>query len=199
MMVANATLFNNTAPIWVGLISCLVFRKRLQGIFWLVLELTMSGAAIVLSGNAFENQDLRIGDLIALLSGFFYAAYYLVREHGRKGLSTLMFTGVANVVSAITLLLISIVFGLKLKGFPVETYLVFVGAALISQIVGHFSLTYALGHLPASLVAPTMVAQPVLTALIAIPLVGEMLMPVQWIGGAAVLVGIYTVTLGKEV
>ena len=35
------------------------------------------------------------------------------------------------------------------------------------------ALAYALGHLPASIVAPTMVMQPVVTALLAIPLLGE--------------------------
>ena len=38
-----------------------------------------------------------------------------------------------------------------------------------------------------------MVGQPVMTALLAIPLLGETLMPVQWIGGAAVLLGIVLV------
>jgi drug/metabolite transporter (DMT)-like permease len=60
-------------------------------------------------------------------------------------------------------------------------------------VLGYVSVGYALGHLPASLVAPTMVGQPVMTALLAIPLLGETLTPVQWIGGAAVLVGIVLV------
>jgi drug/metabolite transporter (DMT)-like permease len=65
--------------------------------------------------------------------------------------------------------------------------------ALITQVVGYVAVGYALGHLPASLVAPTMVGQPVVTALLAIPLLGEHLTTVQWLGGAAVLIGIYLV------
>ena len=34
---ANATLLGNTAPLWVALISWLVFRQRLRGLFWLGL------------------------------------------------------------------------------------------------------------------------------------------------------------------
>ncbi|MBM2843513.1 MAG: conserved rane protein of unknown function, partial [Anaerolineales bacterium] len=64
---------------------------------------------------------------------------------------------------------------------------------LVTQVLGYVSVGYALGRLPASLVAPTMVGQKVMTALLAIPLLGETLTPVQWIGGAAVLVGIVLV------
>jgi drug/metabolite transporter (DMT)-like permease len=38
-----------------------------------------------------------------------------------------------------------------------------------------------------------MIAQPVLTALLAIPLAGEALYPAQWLGGLVVLAGIYLV------
>jgi drug/metabolite transporter (DMT)-like permease len=71
--------------------------------------------------------------------------------------------------------------------------LAFFGLAMITQVIGYLSVGYALGHLRASLVAPTMVGQPVVTALLAIPLLGEHLAPVQWIGGAVVLTGIYLV------
>jgi drug/metabolite transporter (DMT)-like permease len=195
--VANATLFNNTAPLWVGIFSWLVFRRKQKGAFWVGLALTMIGAVIVLRGSSLDNPEIGIGDMIALVSSLFYAAYYLVIENGRANLSTLAFTGIANVVSAFTLLAISLGFGLQMSGFPTETYLAFLGAALISQIGGHFSITYALGHLPAAVVSPTMVAQPVLTALLAIPLAGEPLQPLQWIGGAVVVAGIYSVNLSK--
>ena len=63
---------------------------------------------------------------------------------------------------------------------------------------GYFSIAYALGHLPASVVSPTMVLQPVLTALLAIPLTGENLSPLQWMGGlAAVVGGIYLVNISQ--
>ena len=72
-------------------------------------------------------------------------------------------------------------------------YLVFLAAAVVSQLIGYFSIGYALGHVPASLVAPTMVAQPVLTMFLAIPLTGELPLPGQWLGALAVVAGIYLV------
>ncbi|MEN4099349.1 MAG: EamA family transporter, partial [Anaerolineaceae bacterium] len=98
-----------------------------------------------------------------------------------------------TLVAAVFLLGLNLAVGNRLLGLPPQTYLVFLAVALISQITGYFALSYALGHLPASVVAPTMISQPVLTALLAIPLAGEALSISQWIGGAAVLAGIYIV------
>ena len=43
-----------------------------------------------------------------------------------------------------------------------------------------------------------MLGQAVLTALLAIPILGEPLHPVQWIGGVIVLAGIYLVIRSRE-
>jgi drug/metabolite transporter (DMT)-like permease len=60
-------------------------------------------------------------------------------------------------------------------------------------MIGYLAISYALGHLPASVVAPTLIGQPILTAILAIPLLGEIPAPIQWIGGAIALAGIYIV------
>jgi drug/metabolite transporter (DMT)-like permease len=43
-----------------------------------------------------------------------------------------------------------------------------------------------------------MLGQPVMTALLAIPILGESLHPVQWIGGLVVLAGIYLVNRSRD-
>lgn len=55
------------------------------------------------------------------------------------------------------------------------------------------AITYALGHLPATLTSVGLLAQAPLTALLAIPLLGEPLFVTQVIGGILVLTGIYVV------
>lgn len=191
--VANATLLNNTAPVWVALAAWLFFREKLNRRFWLGLVLTLSGAVVVLGNNVLLNPKVTWGDLLGLLSGLFYAAYYIVTQRARARLDAITYMGIVDVASCLTLLIICLAAGLPLTGFPPLTYGVFLGAAVVSQIMGHVSLSYALGHLPASLVSPTMLAQPVISALLAIPLLGESLQPGQWLGGLAVLAGIYLV------
>jgi drug/metabolite transporter (DMT)-like permease len=60
------------------------------------------------------------------------------------------------------------------------------------------SLAYTLGHLPASIVSQTMIGQPIVTAILAIPLLGEIPTFLQFIGGAIALAGIYLVNVAHN-
>ena len=62
---------------------------------------------------------------------------------------------------------------------------------LVSQLAGYLAISYALGYLPASIVSPTLLGQPVLTALLAVPLLNESIGWAQVAGGALVLAGIW--------
>lgn len=188
--VANAVLLGNTAPLWVALFAAWVWHETLSRRFWAGLSLALSGAALVLSWDFILHPTLGWGDVLALTAGIFYAGYYLVTQKSRQTLDTLTYMWWMNLSSALCLLLIIQVLHIPLTGYNTQTWLAFGGAALVSQAFGYLVIGYALGHLPASVVAPTMVGQPVLTALLAIPLMGEFLSPPQWIGGAAVLIGI---------
>ena len=139
-----------------------------------------------------------MGDMLAVAAGVFYAGYFLVTEVGRKKLDTLTYVWMVDLIAAITLLLISLGMNMPLTGYPPQTYLAFLGAALVSQVGGYLSIGYALGHLPASIVSPTLIGQPVVTALLAIPLLGEALRTEQLLGGLFVLLGIYLVHRSRE-
>lgn len=195
---ANATLLGNTAPLWVALFSWLIFRQKLRGLFWLGLAFALGGAIIVLGSDFIRHPSIGVGDLLAIAAGVFYAGYFLVTERGRKNLDTLSYIWLVDLTAAISLLLISLGMKMPLSGYPAQSYYAFLGAALVSQVGGYLSIGYALGHLPASIVSPTLIGQPVVTALLAIPLLGEALRTEQWLGGLVVLVGIYLVHRSRE-
>ncbi len=195
---ANATLLGNTAPLWVALFSWLVFRQKLRGLFWLGLALALGGAVTVLGSDFIRHPTIGLGDLLALAAGVFYAGYFLVTERGRQKLDTLSYVWLVDLIAAFTLLLITLGLRMPLVGYPTQSYLAFLGAALVSQVGGYLSIGYALGHLPASVVSPTLIGQPVVTALLAIPLLGEALSTEQWLGGLVVLTGIYLVHRSRE-
>ena len=98
-----------------------------------------------------------------------------------------------GVASTITLITVNLILKTPLTGYPAQTYLAFLGAALFSQIGGYLAIGYALGHLPASVVSPMMIGQPLLTGVLAVALLGENLSTLQVVGGAIVLVGIFWV------
>jgi drug/metabolite transporter (DMT)-like permease len=195
---ANATLLGNTAPLWVALFAWLVFRQKLRRLFWVGLVVAMGGAVTVLGSDFIRHPSIGLGDLLALAAGIFYAGYFLVTERGRQKLDTLSYVWLVDLVATFGLLISSLAMKMPLTGYPSQSYLAFLGAALVSQVGGYLSIGYALGHLPASIVSPTLIGQPVVTALLAIPLLGEALRTEQWLGGLVVLLGIYLVHRSRE-
>jgi drug/metabolite transporter (DMT)-like permease len=194
--VANSTLLNNMAPLWVAFFALIFWKERLRMRFWMGLALALAGATIILGTDLIFNPHVGFGDLLGLLSSVFYAAYYLVTQRSRRDFATLPYVWMVALTAAVFLLIINLSLGRPLSGYPLTTYLTFLGAGLFSQVVGYFSVSYALGKLPAAVVAPTMLAQPVLTALLAVPLAGEPLGTSQWVGGLITLLGIYLVNRG---
>ena len=190
---SNATLLGNTAPIWVALVSLFIFRQRLPRGFWLGLMLALGGAALVLGNDFIVHPRLGLGDVMAITAGFFYAGYLLSTQRGRESLDPLSYMTVMVLSASLVSLLINLVLRLPLSGYSTRTWLVFLVLALVSQILGYMSISYALGHLPASVVAPSMIGQPILTTLLAIPLLGELPQPAQLLGGLIALTGIFLV------
>jgi len=190
---ANATLLGNTAPLWVALGAWLLFRERLSTRFWLGLGLALAGAALILGTDFLLHPRLGIGDLMAIGTGMFYGGYFLSTQRSRRHFNPLAHLWLMGVSASFGLLLINMALGNPITGYSAQTWLVFFAAAIVSQIIGYMSMTYALGHLPASVVSPTMIGQPIATAILAIPLLGEIPTGLQAIGGVIALAGIYIV------
>lgn len=190
---ANATLLANTSAIWVALGSVLLFRERLRPAFWGGLGLALAGAGAIVARDLGHHAALAAGDLLGLLAGLFYGAFFLPSQRARQGLGVLVAWWVAALASAVSLLAASLAAGQPLWGYPLESWLWVAATALVTQVGGYMAINYALGHLRASLVSPVLLLQPVLTALLAAPLLGERLTPVQLCGGVLVLAGIAVV------
>jgi drug/metabolite transporter (DMT)-like permease len=187
------TLMANTAPLWVGLGAWLFFKERQSGIFWGGLLLAMLGAGVVLGQDFSRSTAFGVGALLGLGAAVFYGAYYLVTQQARSKLKTIPYFWITTTTSALVLLLVNLVLRRPFGGYDGITYLKFLAVGVFVQVFGWMAINYAQGFFPASIVSPTLLGQPVLTALIAWPLFGEILTPWHILGGAAVIAGVYLV------
>ncbi len=187
------TLFVNTNPLWVGIGAWLLFKERLSAGFWIGLIIALSGAALVLGINISSDMNINQGAYLGLLAAVFYGAYFLVAQRGRVHLDAISFFWIGTLSTAIFLLLTSLILRHPLSGFPTSSWINFVFQGLLLQAGGWMLLSYAQGYLPASLVSPTLLGQPVVTAIVAGPLLGESLRSMDILGGLIVLAGIFIV------
>jgi drug/metabolite transporter (DMT)-like permease len=187
---ANATLLGNNTPIFVGLLSWLVLRRRPSAAFWLGLVLALAGSLVIVWGDLVHGAHLGWGDVMALSASACFAVYLMATEEVRGHTGTLVFLRLAIVSSTVFLLAINLLLRVPLGIPSSHSFAALLGLGLISQLGGYFALTYAMGHLPATVTSVSLLSQGPLTALLAALLLHEPLTVPLLIGGALVLLGI---------
>lgn len=187
---ANATLLGNNSPIFVGLLTWLVFRRRPARSFWFGLLMAIVGAILILWADLTHHARIGLGDLMALAASACFAVYLMVTEKIRSSTGTLAFLRLAMISSTISLLLINLHMGISLNVPHGRTLWALLGLGLVSQLGGYLFLTFALGHLPATITSISLLTQGPLTAAMAAVLLGEPLSLTQILGGILVLAGV---------
>jgi drug/metabolite transporter (DMT)-like permease len=187
---ANATLLGNNTPIVVGLLTWIVFRRRPQPAFWLGLVLAIGGSVVILWGDLARHAQFGVGDIMALGAAACFAVYLLATEKVRTTTSTLTFLRLSIIATTLVLLVLNFTMGISLRVPHRHTWWALLGLGLVSQLGGYLALTYALGHLPATITSISLLTQGPLTAAMAAVLLGEPLTLPQIVGGALVLFGV---------
>lgn len=195
--VANSVLLANTAPVYVALGALLLFGERLSMPFWLGLVLALAGAALIVGQDLRGAAGLGFGDLLALIAGFAYSLFQLTMSQARRGIDALSSAWLMGLSGSLLLLALSLASRQPLVGYSPRQWLALGAMGLVSQTLGWVSINYTLGKLPVSIVSVTLLAQPVATSLLSIPLLHENLSVTQVAGGLVTLVGIYIVNRSR--
>ena len=191
---ATTSLLGSNAPIFVGLGSWLVLRKKPHALFWAGLAASMCGIVLMIwAGAAAPVRHSLSGDLMAVAAAFCFAAYILAVSKARESMDTLTLNAISMAAATIALLPICLAIGAPLWNYSSATWTALLWLGIVSQVGAYLCIAYALGHLPATVVSIGLLAQAPLTAALAAMLLGERLNPLQLAGGALVLAGIYIV------
>jgi drug/metabolite transporter (DMT)-like permease len=192
------TLAANTAPLWVGVGSIVIFRERKAPGFWTGVLIAIAGVVLVLGHNIRTTDGLAAGMIMGLIAALFYASFQLATQAGRRRIDTISFLWISTLSAAGALLIINIIMRSSLTGFSPKTYMAFVALGILVQFTAWFLINFAQGYLRASIVAPVLLGQPVLTALLAVPLLKERFTVWHIAGGLTVLAGVYIVIWSRN-
>lgn len=186
-----ATLLGNNAPIFVGLLAWMVTRRAPPGQFWLALVVALAGGALIVLPDARRISFRSSADLLAVAASLCFALYLVVTERLRAHLDSVKLLALSSTASAATLGLAAVLTRTSLAIPNGQAWAAVLALAIVCQVVGYFALTYALGHLPATVTSVGFLGVGPLTALLALMLFGERMTAVQVAGGALVLAGIW--------
>ena len=194
--VAASVLLVTSSPAFVALLAWWLLGERLRSIAWLGIVLTVLGAGLVaggdLAGARFE------GNMLALAGAITVGVYMLVGQMSRRELGILEYSVVTYSVAGSLLLPLCLLMGAPLWGYDTQTWWALLGLLIGPQLLGHTVLNYVLKDLGATTVAVAVMAEPLIAAILAYLLFGQVPTFLIYPGGAAIMAGIYIVsTRGK--
>jgi drug/metabolite transporter (DMT)-like permease len=203
--VASSVVLVSTGPIWVALLSALFLRERLSTAAVVGLILAVLGGAIIASADACSWNGRLIcpnlenilggraawGNLLALIGAWAVSGYLIIGRRLRPEMALVPYIFVVYGFAAVALLLAEAAAGESPFGLPVVAYVWIVLLALVPQLIGHSTYNWALGFLPATVVAATTLGEPIGSAILAYFVLHEIPGPPVLVGGGLILVGIY--------
>lgn len=192
-----STLLANLAPLWVGLLGFLLFKRRAGGWFWAGVSLAVTGMAVLVGWHHIIGLKFSAGILLALLASFFYANYILITGQIMQKISTLTFM-FYNMLSAGLFLFIVCSLMHSNLGIPsLQSGLCLLGTGTVCQLGGWITINYALRYIAPPKVSVSLLGQVVMAGLLASILLGERLGTQEMIGSAIMLLGIASTFFGK--
>ena len=135
-----STLIANLAPVWVGLLSFLLFRKRSGVMFWIGTFVAILGMVILVGFSNILHLQFNIGLIYALIASLFYAVYIMITKGVLRNISTVTFMFYNMLGASIFLLIICLFRHDNLVQFPTDTWLCLIGMGLICQLAGWITI-----------------------------------------------------------
>jgi drug/metabolite transporter (DMT)-like permease len=162
------------------------------------IVISVIGGVIIGAGDFATGGQALWGDFLALLGSICAALYLLLGRSLRRKLSLLAYVIICYGSAAIILWTLVIALGLQVVGFSSGTYAAFAGMAFISQIIGHTSYNWALKWFSASLIAVSLLGEPIGATILAYVIFDEGLNWTKFVGGSLILVAIYLAARGEQ-
>ncbi|HVF05465.1 MAG TPA: DMT family transporter [Frankiaceae bacterium] len=134
--VASSTALVATQPVWAALIAR-YHGDRIPGLGWAGIWLSVVGAAILTGIDLHFDARALTGDVLALVGGFFAAAYVTVGAEVRRSVTTTVYTTFCYATTSVLLLVLILVTRTEWTGFGAESWLAIVGLTIGAQLLGH--------------------------------------------------------------
>lgn len=193
---ANATFLSNLTPIIVVAFAWITTRAVPKRAYWVAVGIALIGSLLLSGGAPGADPQHWLGDGLSALTSVWYGFYLLAvtRMRAHSGAGTIMLG--SSVVAALACLVVTLVSGealfADLNGQSwIMVWWPLIVLGLAAQVGGQGLLAVGFGIVPTHIASVLILWQPVLVGLLGWIILHEALSPVQLIGGACVLIGVW--------
>tara|TARA_B110000459_G_scaffold189335_1_gene223362 strand:+ start:362 stop:1243 length:882 start_codon:yes stop_codon:yes gene_type:complete len=188
--VSNATIIVNSAPIFVAVLSFIIFKEKISKEFVVSFLVTYIGIiGLIFYSNNYINGKV-LGDILCMIAAFFYGVYLLViaRLGKENSLNIIFYTTLFCCIFSVIPMLID---GGNMFPSTQFEWINLVLLAFLCQFGGQYLITHGIGKISASEGSIGLLMQPITATILAVFLFNEILNITQIIFVFVSLFGIY--------
>lgn len=189
--VASSTSIVCTEVIWVSIGFCLFLKGKLSKKALAAIGVALVGSLCIAWSDSSKGGNHIYGDILALLAAVAVAAYVLIGRVVRAEVTTTVYTYVVYLACVSVLLVLCASQGRGLMDYGFSAILVGALLAVFSTILGHSIFSWCLKYFTPSFVSASKLCEPVVAAILAGFLFGEIPTALQLLGGGLILGGVY--------
>ena len=194
--IVDVTVIGAFQPALVMVVSRHLFKERLArwDVVWILLA--MVGVAIAIIGPGVSNRREVVGDLLAVGSMVSFSAYWMASKHARELSGALEYTTGVTTVAALVMTPIVLVSGQSLGQIRGGDWW-WIALLVAVPGSGHLVMNWAHRFVDASISSAISCLSPLVSAVAAIPILGQPLTSVQ-VGGVVVGLGAIAVIAVRQ-
>ena len=196
--IANTTVLGIVAPAFTLLFERLWYNRKLSWITITALFIILVGGIIVQGDDLGSVDDTGLGNIMAILSAVFLGSVFLIGAKVRKTTPVITYTRMVYTVSAIVLLVSSIVLDNLLFGYTKNDYFWLFMLGLIPTLIGHTAFSYSVKFVSPTVIAAFPLGEPIIASYLAWLLFAERV-PFYVVGGSLIIfIGLIILIINKQ-
>ena len=196
--IANTTVLGIVAPAFTLLFERLWYRRKLSWITITALLIILVGGIIVQGNDLGYLQGSGLGNIMAILSAVFLGSVFLIGAKVRKTTPVITYTRTVYTVSAIVLLVSSLILDNLLLGYTKNDYFWLFMLGLIPTLIGHTAFSYSVKFVSPTVIAAFPLGEPIIASYLAWLLFAERV-PFYVVGGGLIIfIGLIILIINKQ-
>jgi drug/metabolite transporter (DMT)-like permease len=179
-------------PVFVFVLSIIVFRERVTWLKAIALALALTGTALTVdpAGGQFQ------GILLAVCAALVYSVYIIVGANVMKHVSPVQSSTIIFASAGAVYGTLMVVNGIQLPASD-SGWLATAGIVLIATVIPVVAFLAGLERIGPTNAAMLSTLEPVVTVLLAAVIFGELLKPIVTLGGGLILIAVLLLTRGE--
>jgi|TARA_B100001105_G_scaffold244025_1_gene225444 drug/metabolite transporter (DMT)-like permease len=196
--IANTTVLGIVAPAFTLLFERLWYNRKLSWITITALLIILFGGIIVQGDDLGRVNSTGLGNIMAILSAVFLGSVFIIGAKVRKTTPVIAYTRMVYTVSAIVLLVSSLVLDNPLLGYSINNYFWLFILGLVPTLIGHTAFSYSVKFVSPTVIAAFPLGEPIIASYLAWILFAERVPFYVVGGGLIVFIGMIILIMNKQ-